>query len=306
MTLLINIPNRNVDKLVHGLSEQLGRETVQVWPDVDEPDKVTMALVWHHEHGSLTRFNHLKAISSFGAGVDGILADTHLPNVPIARIVDDNLSEQMCQYVHGILLHHQLRLSTHFANQVLMTWKPRRQRVLNTMGILGLGELGTAVATYLRSLKYNVIGWSKSAKQIENVESTTGESGLNFTLSQADCVICLLPLTQETHELLNDKAFAAMKPDAILINVARGKHVKDDDLISALNNEQIAHAYLDVFQQEPLPSEHPFWHHEKISMTPHVSAVTDMKTVIEQIVDNYKRVEQECPMRNTIDRDKGY
>lgn len=306
MSLLINIPGRPLDKLIAKLSQHIAVEEIQVWPEVTDPNSIEFALVWKHQQSSLLGLPNLKGISSFGAGVDSILADTDLPQVPVARIVDDNLARDMASFVLTMVQHHKLRLIQFSNQQTAALWKPKSARKGNRVGILGNGQLGQATAKLLVQMGFDVSTWGRTTKFIDGVESVTGQDAFNHLVSNSDYLICLLPLTPETDQILNKQVFEKMPNDAALINVARGAHLAEQDLVAALDNEQLAHAYLDVFTQEPLPPEHIFWQHPKITITPHISAVTNVDTAVEQIVENYVRVKAGKPMLHCIDRKLGY
>lgn len=306
MAILVNIPNRNIQKLTERLVLALGQQDVFVWPNVPSPEDVDFALVWKHESGTLKNLPSLKGISSFGAGVDAIFADKELPSVPVARIVDEQLSNSMAIYVTTLINSHKLRLSEYSQQQALALWKPRSNRKGNKVGILGLGELGQQTAKMLVSCGFDVTGWSQSIKQLPGVKSVTGLAEFDNLVSTSDYLVCLLPLTPQTKGVLNRSVFTKMKNTAVLINVARGGHVVEDDLISALYDKEIAHAYLDVFDIEPLPEQHPYWRTPNLTITPHISAVTNLDTALEQILVNYKNVKSGKPMINLADRQKGY
>lgn len=306
MSLLINIPDRPLEKLISKLSTSIPVEEIQIWPDVKAPESVSLALVWKQHQGSLLGLPNLKGISSFGAGVDSILADTKLPDVPIARIVDDNLAKDMARFVFTMIQHHKLRLQQFANQQEVALWKPKSARKGNRVGILGFGQLGQASASFLTQMGYDVAAWGRSNKQIEGITCLTGEAGFEQVVANSDFLVCLLPLTPETENILNTRVFELMPSDSALINVARGKHLVENELIEALHNKQLAHAYLDVFIQEPLTKEHPFWQHPNVTITPHISAVTNVDTAVAQIVANYQRVKNGLPMLNCIDRKTGY
>lgn len=306
MSLLINIPDRKLDKLVEKLGDRIGAENIEVWPNVNEPERVKMALVWKHQEGTLQGLDNLAGVSSFGAGVDSILADKQLPNVPVARIVDNDLANSMANYVTTIINSHKLRLNEFAQQQALGLWKPRSALKGNKVGILGMGELGKATANFLAHAGFEVTGWSRSEKSVPGVVSTSGIKAFDQLISESDYLVCLLPLTSETRGVINKTVLNAMKPTSVLINVARGAHVYEEDLIDALYNKAIAHAYLDVFDTEPLPKSHPYWRTPNLTITPHISAVTNIDTAVEQIVDNYQRILNDQPMLNVIDREQGY
>ena len=306
MAFLINIPNRPIDKLVKRLAQMIPIDEIQVWPEVEDPSKIEFALVWNHQAGSLCDYVNLKGISSFGAGVDAILADNKLPQVPIARIVDPSLARNMAEYVLTQIQSHRLRLWQFETQQQASLWKPKSPRKAKTVGILGLGQLGQASAKLLNYFGYRVLGWSRSPKRLAGVESYDGRLGLKSMLPECDYLVCLLPLTSDTRGILNRSLLGSLPPHAMLINVARGEHLVEKDLLWALDHHKLDSACLDVFQHEPLEADHPFWQHDKIRITPHVSAVTDVETATKQIVENYQRIRRGELMLNTIDLDKGY
>jgi len=306
MSILINIPGRPLDKLITRLKQDIPEHEIEVWPNVNNPDAVEFALVWKHQHGSLNAYKNLKAISSFGAGVDSIISDPELPNVPIARIVDPDLAINMAQYVLTMVQHHKLRLNQFNQQQQECIWKPKSARKGNKVGILGLGQLGEKTAQVLLSAGFDVSGWSRSLKQINNVNCYAGDNGFNTVVSEADYLVCLLPLTDKTENILNAAVFSNMKSTSVLINVARGEHVVDDDLLKALENQQLDFAYLDVFRQEPLAEQHPFWQSDNIQITPHISAVTNVETAVSQIVENYFLQKKGQELKNLIDRRLAY
>lgn len=306
MSLLINIPDRPLDKLIAKLAEHIPLAEIQVWPEVKQPELVEFALVWKHQHGSLSQFPNLKGVSSFGAGVDSIVTDPQLPNVPVARIVDDNLAKDMANYILAMIQHHKLRLNQ-FANQQSQSlWKPKSARRGKQVGILGFGQLGQAAALLLSQMGYQVEAWGRSNRKVGEVTCASGEQAFERIVSSSDYLVCLLPLTKETENILDRRVFALMPTDSALINVARGKHLVEQDLLDALEQQQLAFAYLDVFIQEPLPKQHAFWQHPNIQVTPHISAVTNVDTAVSQIVENYYRVKQQQPMLHCIDLKQGY
>lgn len=306
MSLLINIPNRPLDKLINKLSEYIPEQDIQVWPNVTAPEKVEFALVWKHEEGSLVGFDNLKGISSFGAGVDSILEDPKLPKVPIARIVDIDLADNMAEFVYACVQHHRIRFNQFNNQQLEQTWKPKSARRGKNVGILGFGQLGKQVAKVMSDRGFDVNAWSRSETSAYGITSLTGEEGLMRLVKDSDFLVCLLPLTEATENILNKELFENMPNDAALINVARGAHLNEQDLVDALDNEVISFAYLDVFRQEPLPKEHEFWQHNKIQITPHISAVTNVDTAVTQVVENYQRVLQGKPLINQVNVALGY
>lgn len=306
MALLINIPNRPLDKLITRLNVDLAKKDIVIWPDGKHDPSIKFALVWKHQSGTLADYPALEGLSSFGAGVDSILSDPELPNVPIARIVDPNLANNMAQYVVAQILNHKLRLPQFSEQQNESRWKPKSPRRVNRVGILGLGQLGATTAALLNAHQFEVMGWSRTEKRLKGVTCFSGAAGLNHMLANSDYLVCLLPLTKDTENILDAKRLSQLPQGAVVINVARGNHVVDEELIEMLDIGHLDAAVLDVFRQEPLESAHPFWRHPKVTITPHISAVTNVETAVNQIIENYQRVMAGRPMVNCIDREAGY
>lgn len=306
MTLALIIPDRKLEDLKQRLSLALPGVAIEIWPDISDPQAVTFAVVWKQPPGVLAALPNVKALQSFGAGVDGILADPSLPDLPLARIVDPDLTQAMLTYLAGIEAYYRLRLDQFQQQQAKQQWRARSPRQLKTVTVLGLGELGAATASYFYDRGYQVSGWSRTLKSLSGIQCFAGEEGLARALQDADIVICLLPLTAATTNLLNAERFALMKPGAIFINVARGAIVDDEALLAALDSGHLAAACLDVFREEPLPAGHPFWSHPAIFVTPHSSAVTKVATVVSQISENYWRAQKGQKLINQIDREQGY
>ncbi|GAB2920315.1 2-hydroxyacid dehydrogenase [Rheinheimera gaetbuli] len=306
MSLVLIIPDRKLEDLQQRLQHVLPDSQIEIWPDVADVNAVEFAVVWKQPAGSLAALPNLKAIQCFGAGVDAILNDPTLPVLPVARIVDPSLTQTMVRYLDGVVSHYRLRLDMFSAAQQQALWQPKSPRRIAQICLLGLGELGAATAAHFVNLGYTVTGWAKTAKSLPGVQCHSGAEGLAAAVEQADVVICLLPLTPATESLLGVTFFQHVKKGAIFVNVARGAIVDDAALITALDDGQLQAACLDVFRQEPLPAEHPFWRHPAILITPHVSAVTNVTTVIEQIADNYRRSQCGRPLRHSVDLSRGY
>lgn len=306
MSIALVIPDRKLDQLQQKLQQQLPGVAIEIWPEVKEPAAVTMAVLWRHPPGCLDAMTQLKALQSFGAGVDNILIDKSLPNLPLARIVDPMLTQSMLQYLQGVVQHYQLRLDEFSLQQRQRVWKARSPRKIQHICVLGLGELGQAAARHFAGLGFAVSGWSASQKNLAEVKCFAGEAEFGLAVSNADLVICLLPLTAHTENLLNQQRLAQLKMGAILVNVARGAIVDDLALLQNLDSGHISAACLDVFRVEPLPPEHPFWQHPAILLTPHISAVTNADTAVTQIAENYRRSLAGLPLLNLVCQQRGY
>jgi len=281
----------------------------RVWPDVGAPEDIEMAITWKHPPGALTGFANLKCICSLGQGVDHLFLDPELPvGVPIVRLVDSSMKRQMSAFVLAAVLRHH----THAAGYARLQAERRWQALAAAdpadlcVGVMGLGALGSDLAVKLVALNFKVMGWSRGPKALREVESFVGDASLNEFLVHCDIVCCLLPLTTDTRDILDARRLAAMKKGAYLINTARGPHVDEAALIEALDDGHLAGAALDVFRQEPLPADNPLWRHPKVTVTPHVSAVTVATSSAPQIVDNYRRLRAGKPLLNLIDRERQY
>lgn len=272
-------------------------------------EEIKMAIVWKQPANSLKQYPNLKCISSFGAGVDFIFDDPTIPlNVPVTRVVDPILASDMSEFVLAMILAHFKNLFHYSADQINGVWHPREyQRISDTtVGIMGMGALGSLLAKDLKRNRFKVIGWASSEKSIPGINVFVGEKEKNTFLSLSTILICLLPLTPHTSGILNGSLFKKLPKNAFVINVARGGHLVDADLLEYIDNGHLAGAGLDVFHEEPMPVEHPFWKHPKIHITPHVASVSDIDSVIPQLLENYQRLIAGLPLNNTVDGSKGY
>ena len=282
----------------------------RVWPDkVGNPDDIDIALTSQPPRALLASFPNLKAILSLGAGVEHILRDPELPpGVPIARLIDPGLQTGMLEFVTMEVLRHHRREPEYRAQQQVGDWKLLRQKLSRDrrIGILGLGHLGAACGQMLARFGFPVSGWARSGKELPGITSYTGEEGLFSLLEQTDILICLLPLTPDTEDILDATTLGALPRGAALINAARGKHVVDDDLIEALDSGQLSGATLDVFREEPLPGGHPFWSHPKIILYPHAAAWTLPESAAPVIADNIRRAHDGTELSGRINVRRGY
>jgi glyoxylate/hydroxypyruvate reductase len=251
----------------------------------------------------------VKAIFNLGAGVDSMPELTPLPrDVPLVRLDDAGMAEQMVEYVcHAVLRRYrELDLYAEQQREVLWRVRPRLPKNEFVVGILGAGVLGRAVASALVSLCFPVRTWSRTRKTIPAVTSFSSSQELDEFLSPTRVLVCLLPLTPETQGLLDRTRLSRLPRGAYVVNVARGALVVDADLIALIDSGQLAGATLDVFRDEPLPREHRFWHHPKITLTPHVSAVTLVEDSVAQIAAKIRRLEAGLPIQGVVDRQRGY
>ena len=280
---------------------------IDIWPEIFEPEVYTTTVVWKHPQGLLNHFPNLKLVCSLGAGVDHILADQHLPKVRVCRIVDEQLTISMSHYVMMAVLNYQRKMYEIWHNQQKKIW----EKVLPIekplkIGILGLGTLGSDAAIKLTQLGFEVFGYAQSSKQIQGVRSYEGAEGLEEMLKKVNVVVCMLPLTSKTKDFLNDSFFSKLQKESYLIHVARGEQIVEEDLLNALETKQLSGALIDVFREEPLPRNHPFWQHPAITITPHIASVTHPSSAASQIADNHHRMLKGEPLQNEVDLQKEY
>lgn len=282
---------------------------VRAWPDVGDPADIDVALGWGHPKEPPIDFPNLKLISATGAGIDHIMGDPGRPrHVPVVRLIDVMLIAQMSEYVLACVLRYHRQFVEFAAAQREAEWLklPAPDTAARRIGMLGLGVLGLDAARKLQALGFPIAGWSRHPKQVDGISCFDGRDGLRAFLGGSDILVCLLPLTPETRGILNAETLGHLPRGAYLVNPARGGHVVDRDLIAALDAGHLAHATLDVFHQEPLAKDHPFWRHPKVTVTPHAASATIPRTAVPQIVDNIRRVRAGLPVLNRVDPERGY
>jgi len=252
-------------------------------------------------------FTTCKLVQNLWAGVERITGNPTLTQ-PLARMVDPGMTESMVEWVAGHTLRHHLGMDEHILGQDGVWRHTTSSRIARErpVAVLGLGELGRAVGAALNALNFPVLGWSRSPKDIPGIECHSGEDGLAHVLSRAEIVILLMPFTPETENLLNAARMALMPKGAVIINPGRGPLIDDAALIAALDEGHLGHATLDVFRNEPLPPEHPFWAHPKVTVTPHIAASTRPITAAEVVAENIRRGEAGEPFLYLVDRARGY
>jgi glyoxylate/hydroxypyruvate reductase A len=272
-------------------------------------DDIEIALAWKPQPGLLASFKNLKMIVSLGMGVDHLLADDKLPHhVAITRIMDDGLIGQMAEYSIFWALWHHRDIGIYAANQRAKKWKAEElfDTIHRKVGIMGLGTIGTDTAQKFAMLGFPTLGWSRSAKTVAGVETFHGREAFPTFLGQANILVNVLPLTRETRGIMNKELFATLPKGCFLINMGRGGHIVDEDLLAALDSGHIAGAALDVFNTEPLPADHPYWTHPKVHVTPHVAGYTNPRTASPGVIENIKRLRAGQPLINTVDPKTGY
>jgi glyoxylate/hydroxypyruvate reductase len=290
-----------------------GRD-IRLWPQrLGDPADVACACAWHAPRGLLARLPRLEAIFSLGAGVDHILADPDLPDVPVVRVVDPDLTMRMTEYVVLHVLMHHRRYRLYDTQQRARVWREHEQVPASAVavGVMGLGVLGRDAALALRRLGFRVAGWSRTPKTLPDIETFHGDDGLDAFLRRTEILVCLLPATPATQGMLELELLRKLKRDgaaggAYLINAARGALQVDADILATLEDGSLAGATLDVFASEPLPAASPLWRHPKVTITPHYAAASDPRALVANVLRQIERFEAGLPLEHVVDRARGY
>jgi glyoxylate/hydroxypyruvate reductase A len=313
MKLQLYVPDGRYDPWIEGFAEALPEAECLAWEDSREAS-ADYAVVWRPPVEMLRGRTDLKAVFNLGAGVDGILRlrdedPEALPaGVPIVRLDDAGMAAQMAEYVTHAVLRDFRKFDAYDAQQRAGMWKfikPNR-RADFTIGVMGVGTLGAHIARTLAGFGFPVRGWSRSARMVEGVVGFHGEAGQVPFLDGLRVLVNVLPLTPETENILNARLFGKLARGAYVINVARGPHLVEEDLLAAVQEGQIAGATLDVFRTEPLPAEHPFWQEPRITITPHISALTLREDSIAQIAGKIRALRAGQPIAGVVDVQRGY
>jgi glyoxylate/hydroxypyruvate reductase A len=289
-----------------GFRKALPHARVEDWAPGDP--QADYAVVWSPPQQFLDEQPALKAIFNIGAGVDALMKLRLPPQALLVRIGDGGMAVQMAEFVCHALIRHFRELDCYEDDVRHGAWSYRRPRRRDEcpVGIMGLGVLGERVAQAVAHFEFPVLGWSRTPKDLPGVRTFAGEAQFDAFLRATRVLVCLLPLTPETRDIMNAANLSRLMPGSYVINVARGAHLVDDDLIALLDSGHLAGATLDVFRTEPLPEGHPFWTHPKITLTPHTSARTLRDETIAQIAGKMRALERGEPIEGVVDLDRGY
>jgi len=312
--ILIAVDGSQAAEWLTNLRAHAKTRKLRIWPDaIGNPDDVAYACVWNPPHGFLARLPNLKSIINLGAGVDHLLADPTLPRVPVARVAHADLTTRVTEYVVLHVLMHHRRHRLYDAQQLERLWRPHDQPGASevSVGVMGLGVIGSNVADALGRLGFKIAGWSRTAKDLPGAKTFHGAAGLDAFLARTEILICLLPLTHETKGILNLALFRKLKRDgpasgAFLINAGRGPLQVDADIIAALDEGALEGATLDVFPQEPLRPDSPLWSHSKVTVTPHNAGDISPRVFAPEVIAQIERFERGGPLDNVVDRRRGY
>ncbi len=306
MRITVCCTDTKVAPWIEGLRSSLpGAEVFEWQPGAPAADH---AVVWAPPQAFLDEQAALKGIFNIGAGVDALMKRRLPPNAVVVRLDDAGMSVQMAEFVCHAVIRHFREFDGYEADAARLKWGYRRPRARADfpVGVMGLGVLGQRVAQAVAGFEFPVLGWSRSPKEVAGVRCYSGAAGFRDFLAATRILVCLLPLTPDTMDIMNRDTLSQLKPGGYVINVARGGHLVDDDLLALLESGHLAGAALDVFRTEPLPAAHPFWQHPKIVVTPHTSARTLREESIAQIANKIRAVERGEPIAGVVDRQRGY
>jgi glyoxylate/hydroxypyruvate reductase len=313
MALLLCITQWDVAPWLDRLRRLAPGRDIRAWPDVGNPADITYVAVWKQPPGLLATFPNLKGIISLGAGVDHVLSDPTLPDVPLGRVVDGNLTTRMSEWVVMHALIHLRHQRDYDLLQRQKLWReimpsPAAQEL--RVGVMGLGVLGLDAIHKLKVMGFEVAGWSRTPKQIDGIRTYAGNDLAAF-LARTELLVCLLPLTPETKGLLNRSLFEKLAHDGVLgapvlMNAGRGGLQVEKDILACLDEGVLGAATLDVFEAEPLPVDSPLWSHPAVTVTPHNSAISDEDAVGRFVLRQVERHERGLPFEAPVDRTRHY
>lgn len=278
------------------------------WPDIGDAQDVRYLIAWTLSEEIIAALPNLEVLFSIGAGVDQLDLSLLPPHVRVIRMIEPGITTTMAEYVTMAVLALHRDLPALVAGQRAGTfpYMPVKMARERRVGIMGLGELGQAAIRMLSPIGFRLSGWSRSGRAIEGVETFAGDAGMDAFLGGLDILVCLLPLTDETRGILCRETFAKMPRGAALINVARGGHLVQEDLLSALDEGALSAAFLDVSTPEPLPETHALRSHPAVFLTPHIAGVTRIDTAVYALIDALKGVMAGQSVAGDIDRSRGY
>lgn len=308
MALLLYSTPGPAEPWLAGLRQALPHVEVRTRENEGDPGEIEFVVAAQTPPGALARYPRLRLVISLLAGVERLLADPDLPDAPVARAGAPDGDAMITEFVILHVLRHHRDMPAFAIAQRNAEWLGRRPRPARErrVGFMGLGNIGRPAAERVRDLGFDVAGWSRTPKSIAGVASFHAADGLTPFLARTDILVNLLALTRETENILSARTLELLPEGASVINLGRGQHVVDADLIAALDSDRLAAATLDVFREEPLPPEHPFWRHPKITVTPHASRTILPDTLVPQVAENVRRVLAGEPPVQLVDRTRGY
>ena len=310
MRILLHRADGRTEPWLKDFSKYLPEAEFEIWHAGEKSQPCDYAVVWSPPEAMLPELAQVKAIFNTGAGVDALLryGDAIPREIPIIRLGDAGMGLQMAEYVTHAVLRYFRRFDDYERQARAGIWAalPPYNREDFAIGVLGLGALGMRVIEALAPFGFPLRGWSRTEKRINGVQCYQGLDGLDTFLRGSRVLVCMLPLTPETNNLIDRSNLGKLPAGAYVINVARGAHIAEPELLSLIKSGHIAAATLDVFRNEPLPAQHPFWQEPRITITPHVSALTLRRESVQQIADKIRNFESGQPVADIVDRNLGY
>ena len=310
MRILLHRADDSADAWARELRALLPEAEVVIWSEGGAQPPCDYAVLWSPPPAMVPELVRVKAIFLTAAGADALLKfDQQLPaTVPVVRLGDAGMGIQMAEFVTHTVLRHFRRFDEYEAQARAGLWQPLAPRDKRefTIGVLGMGLLGRRVLEALATFGFPLRGWSRSPKSMDGVDCRSGADGLDQVLRGSRVLVNMLPLTPDTSNLLDRRNLAKLPDQAYLINVARGAHVAEPDLLALIKSGRLAGATLDVFRNEPLPAQHPFWQEPRISITPHISALTLRHESLQQIAHKIRQMQVGEPVADVVDRNRGY
>ncbi|MYM93781.1 2-hydroxyacid dehydrogenase [Duganella vulcania] len=310
MRILLHRADGKTEPWIKDFAKYLPEAEVEIWHAGEKCEACDYAVVWSPPEAMLPDLALVKAIFVTGAGVDALLkfSDALPPHIPIIRLEDAGMALQMAEYVTYSVLRYFRRFDEYETQARAGQWLPLPQYPKEdfSVGVLGMGVLGTRVLQALAPFGFPLRGWSRSEKSMPGVQCFHGADGLDTFLRGSRVLVCILPLTAETNNLVNRTNMCKLPQGSYLINVARGAHLAEPDLLTLIKSGHIAAATLDVFRNEPLPAQHPFWQEPRITITPHISALTLRRESVQQITEKIRKTAQGETVAGVVDRKRGY
>jgi len=309
MAILMMNPLRGTPQVwKEALAKVLPKEEVRFWPDAGNPADIDVLIVGIPKLKELPKLPNLKLTISLLAGVDGMINDPDLPDVPLVKVEPPVGDRMMTEYALSLVLYHHRNIPLYRISQTKHKWEalPPKRAEDRTVGLLGYGTLSKPMADTIKANGFNVAAWARTPKPDADIEVFAGSEGFAPFLARTEIAICMLPLTPETKGILNAKAFSHMPQGASIINLGRGPHVVNADLIAALDSGQLSSATLDVTDPEPLPAGDPLWDHPAVTIMPHVARRPSLGETLPQVVENMRRLRANEPLILLVNRNAGY
>ncbi|MBS7333147.1 MAG: glyoxylate/hydroxypyruvate reductase A [Weeksellaceae bacterium] len=308
MSVAILFNQKSTEEWFLKLKESMPNVKIEVYPDIENYNEIEFLVTWKPHVNYVNEFPNLKVVQSVGAGVDNLLHTVLDGDVLVTRIVDSTLKQDMYEHVLACIMASMKNIIPYYKEQKLKNWSPKKYLTISesTVTILGLGEIGSFVAEKLVALGFQVKGWSNSEKNLDKIQSFVGINQLDEAISNSDFIVNILPLTDLTQNILNQSFFNKLSDNTTIINVGRGAHLVEEDLIAAIDSGKVKEAYLDVFREEPLDKNHLFWENLSIYVTPHIASITNPNTAINQVVENINRFLEDKELLNVVDLKRGY